>query len=109
MKLRCLFHVHTKFSFDSWLSPREIVSRARDAQIDVLMVTDHNSVRGSVEVARLARGNPKYVIVGGEYKTEKGDIIGLFFHNYPSCTGQTRNAVFSYLAGRGAAATLAKN
>jgi tricarballylate dehydrogenase len=32
-----------------------------------------------------------------------GDVIGLFFHNYPSCTGQTRNAVFSYFAGRGAA------
>ena len=38
-----------------------------------------------------------------------GDIIGLFFHNYPSCTGQTRNAVFSYLAGRGAGAMLKKN
>lgn len=34
-----------------------------------------------------------------------GDVVGLFFHNYPSCTGQTRNAVFSYLAGRGAAAS----
>lgn len=33
-----------------------------------------------------------------------GDVVGLFFHNYPSCTGQTRNAVFSYLAGRNAAA-----
>jgi tricarballylate dehydrogenase len=33
-----------------------------------------------------------------------GDVVGLFFHNYPSCTGQTRNAVFSYLAGRSAAA-----
>lgn len=32
-----------------------------------------------------------------------GDVVGLFFHNYPSCTGQTRNAAFSYLAGRGAA------
>ena len=30
-----------------------------------------------------------------------GDILGLFFHNYPSFTGQTRNAVFSRLAGRG--------
>ena len=38
-----------------------------------------------------------------------GDVIGLFFHNYPSCTGQTRNAVFSYLAGRGAGAMLSKN
>ncbi|MFN4283169.1 MAG: FAD-dependent tricarballylate dehydrogenase TcuA [Alphaproteobacteria bacterium] len=33
-----------------------------------------------------------------------GDVIGLFFHNYPSCTGQTRNVVFSLTAGRNAAA-----
>jgi tricarballylate dehydrogenase len=32
-----------------------------------------------------------------------GDIIGLFFHNYPSFTGQTRNAVFGLLAGKHAA------
>jgi tricarballylate dehydrogenase len=32
-----------------------------------------------------------------------GDIVGLFFHNYPSFTGQTRNAVFSRLAGAHAA------
>ncbi|MEE2955417.1 MAG: FAD-dependent tricarballylate dehydrogenase TcuA [Pseudomonadota bacterium] len=32
-----------------------------------------------------------------------GDVIGLFFHNYPSCTGQTRNAVFSRQAGESAA------
>ena len=39
-------------------------------------------------------GNP----IKGLYAS--GDIVGLFFHNYPSCTGQTRNAVFSRLAGR---------
>ena len=33
-----------------------------------------------------------------------GDVVGLFFHNYPSCTGQTRSAVFSGEAGRSAAA-----
>jgi tricarballylate dehydrogenase len=32
-----------------------------------------------------------------------GDIIGLFYHNYPSCTGQTRNLVFSRKAGINAA------
>jgi tricarballylate dehydrogenase len=31
-----------------------------------------------------------------------GDILGLFFHNYPSFTGQTRNAVFGHLAGKAA-------
>jgi len=33
-----------------------------------------------------------------------GDVVGLFFHNYPGNTGQTRNAVFSRVAGREAAA-----
>jgi len=33
-----------------------------------------------------------------------GDIVGLFFHNYPAFTGQTRNVVFSRLAGTHAAA-----
>ncbi len=32
-----------------------------------------------------------------------GDIVGLFFHNYPACSGQTRNAVFGRIAGEGAA------
>jgi tricarballylate dehydrogenase len=32
-----------------------------------------------------------------------GDIVGLFFHNYPSFTGQTRNAVLGKLAGTAAA------
>lgn len=32
-----------------------------------------------------------------------GDIMGIFYHNYPSCTGQTRNVVFSRKAGRAAA------
>lgn len=32
-----------------------------------------------------------------------GDILGIFFHNYPAMTGQTRNLVFGYRAGKNAA------
>jgi tricarballylate dehydrogenase len=42
-------------------------------------------------------GNP----IRGLYAS--GDVVGLFFHNYPGNTGQTRNAVFSRVAGREAA------
>ena len=35
-----------------------------------------------------------------------GDIMGLFFHNYPSCSGQTRNLVFGMIAGRSAAGAM---
>ena len=36
-----------------------------------------------------------------------GDILGLFFHNYPAMTGQTRNLVFGRRAGRHAASLVA--
>jgi tricarballylate dehydrogenase len=32
-----------------------------------------------------------------------GDIVGLFYHNYPSCSGMTRNVVFGGRAGAHAA------
>jgi tricarballylate dehydrogenase len=35
-----------------------------------------------------------------------GDIMGLFYHNYPSCSGQTRNLVFGMIAGKSAADSL---
>jgi predicted metal-dependent phosphoesterase TrpH len=78
MGFRCLFHIHTRHSFDSLLSPQTILERARELQADVLIVTDHETMRGSEDVARIAAGNPRFVIRAGEYKTEKGDVIGLF-------------------------------
>ena len=63
---------------------------------------------GGIQVDTQARViNTSYEPIRGLFAS--GDVIGLFFHNYPSCTGQTRNAVFSHLAGRGAGAMLAKN
>jgi tricarballylate dehydrogenase len=58
---------------------------------------------GGLQVDERARViNTSHQPIRGLYAS--GDIVGLFFHNYPSCTGQTRNAVFSWLAGRNAAA-----
>ncbi len=78
MSLRCLFHVHTRFSFDSFLSPQKILQKAREKRADILIVTDHNTVRGSQEVSALACGNPRHVVRAAEYKTDKGDVIGMF-------------------------------
>src|SRR5258708_2922818 len=78
MPLRCLFHVHTRRSFDSILSPRAIIATARKMHVDVLIVTDHNTIQGSEDVKALANGNPLLVVTAAEYQSEKGDIIGLF-------------------------------
>ena len=78
MSFRSLFHVHTRHSLDSLLSPAKILAVARRNQIDVLIVTDHETSAGSREVREMTNGNPRFVPLAGEFKTEKGDIIGIF-------------------------------
>jgi tricarballylate dehydrogenase len=57
---------------------------------------------GGLKVNRNAQVlNTMHEPIKGLYAS--GDILGLFFHNYPSFTGQTRNAVFGRLAGTHAA------
>ena len=78
MAFRCLFHVHTRHSFDSLLAPETILDRARAMNVDVLIVTDHETMNGARDVRIRSNGNPKFAVMAAEYKTEKGDIIGLF-------------------------------
>ncbi len=63
---------------------------------------------GGVEIDTGGRVvNTSFEPIRGLYAS--GDVVGLFFHNYPSCTGQTRNVVFSLAAGRNAAAFAREN
>jgi len=78
MGFRCLFHLHSRHSFDSILSASRILAKARALQIGALMVTDHDTLGGSLDTKRLSQGNPAFVVLAAEYKSEKGDIIGLF-------------------------------
>ncbi len=78
MSYRCLFHVHTRCSYDSLLSPKKIVATAREMGVTVLIVTDHDTIQGSLDVRAIADGNPPLVITAAEYHSEKGDIIGMF-------------------------------
>ncbi len=78
MGFRCLFHLHTRHSFDSILSPAKILARAREMKVHVLIVTDHNTIQGSRSVHALAGRNSPMIITAAEYQSEKGDIIGLF-------------------------------
>jgi predicted metal-dependent phosphoesterase TrpH len=63
------------WSGDSTTTPDEIAAAAADTGIDVLCITDHNAIKGAVDlVDRL----PCRVIVGEELRTHAGEIIGLF-------------------------------
>ncbi len=63
------------WSGDSTTTPDELVQAVAECGIDVLCITDHNAIRGAVELAdRL----PCRVVVGEELRTHAGEIIGLF-------------------------------
>ena len=73
--VRVDMHSHTMWSGDSTTTPDEIASAVLTSGIDVLCITDHNTIRGAVELAETL---PCRVIIGEELKTHAGEIIGLF-------------------------------
>jgi predicted metal-dependent phosphoesterase TrpH len=63
------------WSGDSTTTPEEIEEAVAESGIDVLCITDHNSIRGA---ETLAAQLPCRVVVGEELRTHAGEIIGLF-------------------------------
>ena len=73
------FHIHTYYSFDSVLKPKEVVDYYASAGFKIAVITDHNEILGAVEASEYAAGKygPDFTVVTGEeIKTEIGDIIG---------------------------------
>lgn len=68
-------HVHTCFSRDCDVPPEKLVRRCLAVGLNCIAVTDHNTIRGALEVRALA---PFTVIVGEEVRTTEGEIVGLF-------------------------------
>jgi len=52
-----------------------LIERAGECGLNRIALTDHNTVEGALELARLA---PELAIVGEEAKTLEGEVIGLF-------------------------------
>jgi predicted metal-dependent phosphoesterase TrpH len=75
--MKCDFHCHTSYSFDSDASPKEIVNGAIEKGIDCLAITDHNEIRGALEAIEYSKGKPILIIPGIEIKTKEGDVLGL--------------------------------
>ena len=73
--LKIDLHMHTHFSHDSGAPSKSIVDRCVRTGLNCIAVTDHNTIRGALEVQSIA---PFPVIIGEEIKSSAGDIIGLF-------------------------------
>ncbi|MFL5687987.1 MAG: PHP domain-containing protein, partial [Chloroflexota bacterium] len=70
-------HTHSKGSFDSLASPRDMVKAAVDRGLTHLAITDHDRVDVAQE-ARALGSSELTVIVGEEVKSRDGDLICLF-------------------------------
>jgi predicted metal-dependent phosphoesterase TrpH len=72
-------HTHTFCSKDSLMQYDRIIRAVERAGLDGIAVTDHNELRGALELARIA---PFTVIPAEEIKTSQGEIIGLFLREW---------------------------
>lgn len=73
--VRVDMHSHSMWSGDSTTTPDELERAVVESGIDVLCITDHNTITGAIALGdRLACR----VIVGEEVRTNAGELIGLF-------------------------------
>ena len=73
-------HCHTSWSPDSLSRPARVVQAAAERGLTHLAITDHGRIEGALE-ARAAAAEGLVVIVGQEFSTSDGDLIGLFLHH----------------------------
>ena len=75
---RADLHMHTTFS-DGWPEPHQLVERARSTRLDVIAVTDHDTIEGALRAADCCRSRRGLeVIIGEEVSSRDGHIVGLF-------------------------------
>ena len=77
MTYRGLIHFHSNQSYDSILNIQDIVKKAVDNHWNLLILTDHNSINGSIKLKKEIekQGLNIECPIAVEYNTEFGDII----------------------------------
>lgn len=98
-RVRVDMHMHTMYSGDAVTTLDEVAERVESTRIDVLCVTDHNSVKGAV--AAVERDVGCRVVIGEELRTTQGEIIGLFLNDHVP-TGLTPHEAATRIRDQGA-------
>lgn len=68
-------HCHTKYSYDNWLEPVDLIRRARDIGLAGVVVTEHHSYDASAPVERIGREEGILVLRGVEISTDQGHLL----------------------------------
>ena len=70
-------HIHTIYSYDGTASVPAVLTRARQIGLDVIAITDHDEITGSLKALELAPAFGLEVIPGTEVTTAEGDLLAL--------------------------------
>ena len=70
-------HIHTIYSYDGTASVPAVLKRARQIGLDVIAITDHDEIAGSLKALELAPAYGIEVIPGTEVTTAEGDLLAL--------------------------------
>ena len=69
-------HIHSEYSPDSFAKIDDILNRARMRNIDIIAISDHNTVDGTVEVMKKTRNTDILAIPSIEISSSHGHILG---------------------------------
>jgi predicted metal-dependent phosphoesterase TrpH len=74
MQVKADLHVHTTYSSDSVITPKQLVFYAKKRGLTAVAVTDHNHVEGA---QKIAKQTDFLIIQGTEVSSMHGHIVGL--------------------------------
>lgn len=74
-----IFHFHSTYSYDGINTLEKIIKIIKDKKLDFVVLTDHDTIKGSLELQRKLkeRNFDVEVPTAAEYKTDRGDVIAL--------------------------------
>lgn len=68
-------HCHTKYSYDNWLEPVNLIRRAKALGLDGVCITEHYSYEASAPVEQVGRDEGLLVLRGVEIATDRGHML----------------------------------
>lgn len=78
MRSKADLHIHTTYSDGVATVPELLEHVAKNTDLKVIAITDHDCIDGALQASRMARHFDFEVIVGEEITTLDGDLLALF-------------------------------
>ncbi len=74
MQIKADLHVHTTYSKDSLITPKDLIYYAKKRGLNAVAVTDHNQLEGAYKIAK---ETDFLIIPGMEVSSADGHIVAL--------------------------------